>query len=406
MPARTHVIVGASLAGATAATTLRKEGFDGRIVLIGDETELPYERPELSKGYLTGTGTKSLFVHPDDAYVDADIDLRLGQKVQRIEPEARRVVVDGAAVPYDRLLLATGARPRRPTGPGADLDGVLTLRTMADADAIRARALTATSIVVVGGGWIGSEVAASLRSMDLPVTLVMATPRPLETVLGPQVGEIYRAAHERHGVRLVTGSMVARFDGDTSVAGVRLEDGRRIPADLVVVGIGAEPRTGLAIEAGFAVDDGILVDDRLETSVAGVFAAGDVANAIHPTYERRLRLEHWDNARRQARTAAANMLGARTRYARIPYFYSDQYELGMEYRGFAPTWDEVVVRGDPGSGEFLAFWLRADRVAAAMNVNVWDMGPALQALVAAAATVDRSQLADTARPLTELTRAA
>jgi 3-phenylpropionate/trans-cinnamate dioxygenase ferredoxin reductase subunit len=174
----------------------------------------------------------------------------------------------------------------------------------------------------------------------------------------------------------------------------------------VVVGIGAEPRTGLAIEAGFAVDDGILVDDRLETSVAGVFAAGDVANAIHPTYERRLRLEHWDNARRQARTAAANMLGARTRYARIPYFYSDQYELGMEYRGFAPTWDEVVVRGDPGSGEFLAFWLRADRVAAAMNVNVWDMGPALQALVAAAATVDRSQLADTARPLTELTRAA
>jgi 3-phenylpropionate/trans-cinnamate dioxygenase ferredoxin reductase subunit len=406
MPARTHVIVGASLAGATAAASLRTEGFDGRIVLIGEEAVLPYERPELSKGYLTGTGTKSLLVQPAEAYTAADIDLRLGRAVERLDLPARQVVIDGETVRFDRLLLATGARPRRLTGRGTDLDGVLTLRTMADADDIRARALAATSIVVVGGGWIGSEVAASLRSMDLPVTLVMPNARPLEAVLGPEIGEVYRAAHERHGVRLVTGSTVAGFDGDTSVAGVRLDDRRRIAADLVIVGIGAEPRTGLAVDAGIPVDDGILVDETLETAVPGVFAAGDVANALHPTYERRLRVEHWDNARRQARTAAANMLGARTRYARIPYFYSDQYELGMEYRGFAPTWDEVVVRGDPGDGEFLAFWLRAGRVAAAMNVNVWDMGPALQDLVGSTATVDPAQLADTARPLTELTRAA
>ncbi len=406
MPARTHVIVGASLAGATAAASLRTEGFDGRIVLIGEEAVLPYERPELSKGYLTGTGTKSLLVQPADAYTAADIDLRLGRAVERLDLPARQVVIDGETVRFDRLLLATGARPRRLTGRGTDLDGVLTLRTMADADDIRARALEATSIVVVGGGWIGSEVAASLRSMDLPVTLVMPNARPLEAVLGPEIGEVYRAAHERHGVRLVTGSTVTGFDGDTSVAGVRLDDGRRIAADLVIVGIGAEPRTGLAVDAGIPVDDGILVDETLETAVPGVFAAGDVANALHPTYERRLRVEHWDNARRQARTAAANMLGAGTRYMRIPYFYSDQYELGMEYRGFAPTWDEVVVRGDPGDGEFLAFWLRAGRVAAAMNVNVWDMGPALQDLVASTATFDPAQLADTARPLTELTRAA
>jgi 3-phenylpropionate/trans-cinnamate dioxygenase ferredoxin reductase subunit len=406
MPARTHVIVGASLAGATAAASLRTEGFDGRIVLIGEEAVLPYERPELSKGYLTGTGTKSLLVPPAEAYTAADIDLRLGRAVERLDLPARQVVVDGETVRFDRLRLATGARPRRLTGRGTDLDGVRTLRTMADADDIRARALAATSIVVVGGGWIGSEVAASLRSMDLPVTLVMPNARPLEAVLGPEIGEVYRAAHERHGVRLVTGSTVTGFDGHTSVAGVRLDDGRRIAADLVIVGIGAEPRTGLAVDAGIPVDDGILVDETLETAVPGVFAAGDVANALHPTYERRLRVEHWDNARRQARTAAANMLGARTRYARIPYFYSDQYELGMEYRGFAPTWDEVVVRGDPGGGEFLALWLRAGRVAAAMNVNVWDMGPALQDLVASTATVDPAQLADTARPLTELTRAA
>ena len=406
MATPTHVIVGASLAGATAAATLRKDGFDGRIVLIGEETALPYERPELSKGYLTGAPRKELLVQPAGFYAEADIDLRLGRPVDRIDVASRRVVVDGESVPFDRLLLATGSRPRRPSGPGADLDGVVTLRTMTDADDIRARAQAATSIVVVGGGWIGSEVAASLRSMDLPVTLVTPTARPLDTVLGPEVAEIYRTAHERHGVHLLTGSLAVGYEGRSTVTGVRLDDGRRVAADLVVLGIGAEPRTELAIEAGIAVTDGVVVDATLETSVTGVFAAGDVANAVHPTYGRRLRVEHWDNARRQGRTAAANMLGGRSRYERIPYFYSDQYDLGMEHRGLARDWDDVVVRGDPSDGEFLAFWLRAGRVAAAMNVNIWDMGPALQDLVASAATVDRSQLADAARPLTELTRAA
>ena len=406
MPRATHVIVGASLAGASAAAALRKEGFDGRIVLVGDEPERPYERPELSKRYLRGEPETELRVHEAAFYADADIELRIGQRVDAIDVAQRTVTVGSERIPYDRLLLATGASPKRPKIPGADLANVLTLRTRLDADTIRERAANAAAVAVIGGGWIGSEVAASLRQVGHEVTLVTPARTPLERVLGSEVGQVYRAAHERAGVQLVSGTTATAFEGDDRATRVRTADGRAIPADLVVVGIGASPRTELAMAAGLGVDDGILTDAHLETSGPGIFAAGDVADAWHPHYERRIRIEHWDNAKRQGRVAAANMLGRGVAYDRIPYFYSDQYDLGMEYTGFAPSWDRVVYRGDPATRAFVAFWLSGGRVVAGMNVNVWDVQPGIEQLIRTAAHVDIAQLTDAGRPLTELTPAA
>jgi 3-phenylpropionate/trans-cinnamate dioxygenase ferredoxin reductase subunit len=405
MSRQTHVIVGASLAGASAAAELRKRGFDGGIVLIGDERHRPYERPELSKKYLRGELDVDVAVRDSGFYDEHGIELMLGAPVERIDLDRREVHVDERRIGFDRLLLATGSRPRRLPVPGADLDGVVTLRTIDDADTIRLRALDADSVVVVGGGWIGSEVAASLRQLGVSVTLVTATHTPLETVLGPEVGRIYGAAHEAHGVRLVTEAKATAIEGEDRATGVRLEDGSVIRGDLVVVGVGAEPRTELARAAGLAVEDGVLVDEYLESSAKGVFAAGDVARAVHPLYRRRVRVEHWDNAKRQGRAAAANMLGAAVPYDRIPYFYSDQYDIGMEYTGFAPSWDRVVFRGDPATNEFVAFWLLAGRVVAGMNVNTWDVAPAIEALIRSGATVNPEVLADTVRPLTELAAA-
>jgi 3-phenylpropionate/trans-cinnamate dioxygenase ferredoxin reductase component len=406
MPRATHVIVGASLAGASAAAALRKEGFDGRIVLIGEEPEVPYERPELSKKYLRGEPDTDIAVHEAGFYEAAGIELLIGAKVDSIDVGGRAVTSGSTRIGFDRLLLATGATPKRPAIPGADLENVLTLRTRHDADTIRERAAASESIAVVGGGWIGSEVAASLRQLGHDVSLLTPTRTPLERVLGPEVGEVYRAAHERAGVRLVTGTIATSFEGNERVTRVRTKEGRTISADLVVVGIGTSPRTELAEAAGLAMDDGVLADERLETSVPGIFAAGDVATAWHPHYERRLRVEHWDNAKRQGRAAAANMLGRAAAYDRIPYFYSDQYDLGMEYAGFAPEWDRVVFRGDPAGREFVAFWLAGDRVVAGMNLNVWDVQPAIERLIQSGAPVDAAQLSDAARPLTELTSAA
>src|SRR5690349_16097739 len=309
MATTTHVIVGASLAGASAAAALRKEGFDGRIVLIGEENERPYERPELSKTYLRGEAKKDLHVHAADYYAENGIELLSGHRVESIDADRREVRLGADRIAFDRLLIATGARSRRLDLPGGDLDGIETLRTMADADRIRERASEADAIAVIGGGWIGSEVAASLRELGKDVTLIVPRQNPLEHVLGTELGGMYRLAHEEHGVKLVTGVMAAGFEGAEHVSAVRTDDGRTITGDLVVVGVGAEPRVELARAAGLGVENGIAVDDRLETSVPGIFAAGDVANAVHPRYRRRLRVEHWDNAKRQGRVAAANMLG-------------------------------------------------------------------------------------------------
>jgi 3-phenylpropionate/trans-cinnamate dioxygenase ferredoxin reductase subunit len=405
MATETHAIVGASLAGASAAAALRKEGFDGRIVLIGDETERPYERPELSKTYLRGEAKKDLHVHAADFYADSGIELLTGRRVERIDVDRREVRLGDERLAFDRLLLATGAVPRRPDLPGSDREGIVTLRTMADADRIREKAEEADAIVVVGGGWIGSEVAASLRELGRDVTLIVPRRNPLEHVLGSELGAMYGRAHEEHGVKLISGATATGFDGQSHVTAVRTNGGATVPADLVVVGIGAEPRVELARRAGLAVDNGVLVDERLETSMPGIFAAGDVANAIHPRYGRRLRIEHWDNAKRQGRVAAANMLGQAKTYERIPYFYSDQYDIGMEYTGRARPDDRIVFRGDRENREFVAFWLRADRVVAGMNVNVWDVAPAIERLVASRVAVDVRRLTDDLHPLEELAAA-
>jgi 3-phenylpropionate/trans-cinnamate dioxygenase ferredoxin reductase component len=401
---QTHVIVGASLAGAKAAETLREEGFDGRIVLIGNERERPYERPPLSKEYLRGEADREkVYVHAGAFYAEKDIELRLGREAVRLDAAGRELTLDdGSRVRYDRLLLTTGAAPRRLPAPGAELEGVLYLRSVHDSDALRARLDAGGRLVVVGAGWIGAEVAASARQRGLDVTVVDPLGVPLERVLGPEVGAIYRDIHADHGVRVLMNTGVAAFEGDGRVERVRTDDGRLLDCDFVVVGVGVSPRTGLASDAGLAVGDGVLVDEYLRTDAEGVFAAGDVANAHHPRYGERIRVEHWANALNQGPAAARNMLGQAVPYERLPYFFSDQYDVGMEYSGFGRNWDRVVFRGDPSAREFIAFWMTGDRVAAGMNMNVWDVTDAIQQLIRARVPVDDRRLADLDVPLDEL----
>jgi 3-phenylpropionate/trans-cinnamate dioxygenase ferredoxin reductase subunit len=397
----THVIVGASLTGAKAAETLREEGFDGRVVLIGAEDERPYERPPLSKDYLRGeVGREKVYVHDERFYAQHEIELRLGREAVRLDTSARELELDdGARLRYDRLLLATGAQPRRLAIPGSDLEGVMYLRTVENSDALRERLDRGGSVVVVGAGWIGAEVAASARQRGLDVTVVEPTAVPLERVLGAELGAVYRDIHTDQGTKMLMGTGVEAFEGDNAVERVRTTDGRVLGCDFAVVGVGVEPRIGLAARAGLGVDNGVLVDEQLETSAPGVFAAGDVANAHHPFYGERIRVEHWANALNQGPAAARNMLGQGVPYERLPYFFSDQYDVGMEYSGFARDWDRVVFRGDPASREFIAFWLVGDRVVAGMNVNVWDVNDDVQRLIREAAAVDDRRLADPEVPL-------
>jgi 3-phenylpropionate/trans-cinnamate dioxygenase ferredoxin reductase component len=404
----TFVIVGAGLAGAKAAETLRAEGFTGRLLLLGEEAERPYERPPLSKAYLRGeTDHDSLYVHQDGFYAAHDIELRPSTVVRSINPAARRLeLASGERISYQRLLLATGAAPRRLRLPGAELDGVHYLRNRRDADQLAAAAARAEHVVVVGTGWIGGEAAASLRQLGREVTLIGPDTAPLARVLGPEIGGVYRDLHADHGVRLVLGARVAAVRGRDRVEAVVTADGRTISCDLVLVGVGAVPRTGLAEAAGLPVRNGILVNEQLEAvGAAGVYAAGDVAAAWHPRYQTYLRVEHWANALNQGPAAARNMLGVPTPYARLPYFYSDQYDLGMEYSGFAPTWDRVVVRGDPATRAFIAFWLKDQRVVAGMNANVWDVTEPIQALIRGGLSVDPARLADPDIPLDQVTGA-
>jgi 3-phenylpropionate/trans-cinnamate dioxygenase ferredoxin reductase component len=406
-PDQTFAIVGASLAGAKAAETLRAEGFGGRLVMIGAETERPYERPPLSKEYLRGdVGREKVYVHDEAFYVDNAIELLLGRTAANMDPSINEVTLDdGTRVRYDRLLLATGAEPRRLSVPGEALGGVLYLRSVADSDALRQRLDRGGSVVVIGAGWIGAEVAASAHQRGLDVTVIDPVGVPLERVLGAEVGAIYRDIHTDHGVRMLMGTGVAALEGSTAVERVRTSDGRTLDCDFVVVGVGVQPRAQLAAQAGLHIDDGIVVDEHLQTSVPGVFAAGDVATAEHPFYGLPIRVEHWANALHQGPVAARNMLGQREPYDRVPYFFSDQYDVGMEYAGFAPTWDRVVFRGDPASREFIAFWLVQDRIVAGMNVGVWDVTDEIQRLIRDRVAVDDHRLADPDVPLAELARA-
>jgi 3-phenylpropionate/trans-cinnamate dioxygenase ferredoxin reductase component len=402
MPERTVLIVGASLAGAKAAETLRAEGFDGRVVLVGDEHVRPYERPPLSKDYLRGEATTPPFVHDEAFYATNDIELRLGQAVTEVSTaDARVTLEDGEVLAYDRLLLSTGAEPRRLPVPGIDLPGVHELRSLVDADVLRERLAQGHGhLVVVGAGWIGCEVAASARQKGLDVTVIEPQSVPLERVLGQEVGSIYARLHLDNGVNLLCGEGLAAFEGTDRVERVRTASGAVIDCDFVVVGVGVAPRTALASAAGLTVDNGVVVDAGLRSSAPNVFAAGDVANAYHPFYGRHVRVEHWANALEQGKAAGPALLGRDVSYDHLPYFYSDQYDTGMEYRGHTPDgFDRVVFRGDPGTREFIAFWCKDDVVQAAMNFNVWDVGDALEALIRARRPVDAAALADAEKEL-------
>jgi 3-phenylpropionate/trans-cinnamate dioxygenase ferredoxin reductase component len=404
MSKQTFMIVGASLAGGKAAGELREQGFDGRIVLIGAEDEVPYERPPLTKDYLRGESEREkAYVHPADFYEQHDIELLNGVTVSGIDAGASRVTLDdGRELDYDKLLLTTGAEPRRITVPGSELDGIYYLRTLADCDVLRRRLDDSARVAVVGAGWIGSEFAASARQLGREVSVIDPLALPNERIFGPEIGAFYRDVHVQHGVEMILGQGVEAFEGDGTVARVRTSGGRVVECDFAVVGIGIAPRTQLAVDAGIAVDNGIVVNERLEASAAGVFAAGDVANAWHPFYEQRIRVEHWSNALNQGPAAARAMLGQDVSYDRIPYFFSDQYDVGMEYSGYATSWDEVVFRGDRDGGEFIAFWLSDGRVVAGMNVNVWDVNQHVQQLIRSRHRVDVAALTDTSTPLDSL----
>jgi 3-phenylpropionate/trans-cinnamate dioxygenase ferredoxin reductase subunit len=396
------VVVGGGLGGANTAFALRDRGYEGGLTIVAEEDIYPYERPPVSKAYLRGEDPiEKAYVRPPEDYQANRIDLLRGTRALDLDVAASTVNSTDGRIDYDALVLATGAAPRRLSVPGADLAGIHYLRDIGDADALRAAAAEAESIVVVGGGWIGAEVAASLTQLGRTVTFLTSWPRPLEHVLGARIADVYRTAHVEHGVRFLSGR-VAAVEGDDRVSGVVTADGRRVPADLVVVGVGAIPRSEIGARAALRVEHGaIAVDEYLRTSAPNIYAIGDVARAWNPRYGRPLHLEHWDNAIEQGKTAAANIVGANISYDRVPYLYSDQYDVGMEYRGYAPEWDEVVVRGNLDAREFHAFWLLRGHVAAAMNVNLWDDGEELQALVESNARVDVRRLADAEVPLAQ-----
>jgi 3-phenylpropionate/trans-cinnamate dioxygenase ferredoxin reductase subunit len=400
----TFVIVGAGLAGAKAAEHLREEGFTGRLILIGDEPERPYERPPLSKDYLRGESPREkAYVHEAGFYSEHEIELRTETSAERLDLRAGEVVLEsGERVAYDRLLIATGADPRRVDLSGADLEGVHYLRSLADADALRGVFAQSGPLVVIGGGWIGAEVAASARQLGIDVAIVEPNETLLERALGPTFGAFYDELHRSNGVELYTHASPARFEGAGRVESVVLLDGRELACAAVVVGIGASPRVALAERAGILVENGIIATKELQTNVPGIYVAGDVASAHHPFYRRRIRVEHWANALNQPAVAARAMLGKPAVYDRLPYFFSDQYEVGMEFTGDAAGSDELVVRGDPGEQEFIAFWLSRGRVVAGMNVNVWDVTDPIKALITSGQVVDRDRLLDPDVPLAEL----
>ena len=396
------VIVGTGLAGASAAGALREQGFDGDLLLIGEQRHRPYELPALSKGILLGETEDPDWVHDESFYGEKNIDLRLRTRVGAINVGDRTVDVDGTAHPYDRLLLATGSTPRRLRVPGADFDNVRRLRRLDDAQWLRKELTEGKRVIIAGAGWIGCEVAAAARKHGATVTVVDPLPLPLHRVLGDTIGAVFRTLHENEGVTFHFGTGLAEITGADGVAtGVRLDDGTEVPADLVLVAVGAKPRTELAQDAGLELSDsgstagGVNVDAGLRTSAPDVYAAGDIAAHRHPRYDARIRVEHWANAKDQGTHVAQNLTGGDEPYTASPYFFSDQYDLGMELRGLAdPATDELVVRGDLDAREFIAFWLRDGAVMAALNVNMWDDGDTLGALVDARTRVEAAKLVD------------
>jgi 3-phenylpropionate/trans-cinnamate dioxygenase ferredoxin reductase component len=401
----TIVVVGGGLAAGKALETLRDAGFDGRVVLVAQEQHLPYERPPLSKGYLLGDQElDSTFVHAATWYDEHGIDLRLGITATAVDVERHTVTVAEEDLGYDRLLIATGATVRRlPAAHESDAP-VSYLRTIEDSTRIKAALLPGRRVTVIGGGWIGLEVAAAARTAGCEVTVVEALELPLVRVLGPEVARVFAELHRSHGVDLRTNVSVSAVESDAGAAVVHLDDGATLESDLIVVGVGVTPNAGLAETAGLETENGVVVDEWLRSSHPDVFAAGDVANAYHPRLGRHLRVEHWDNAIEQGITAARNMVGAEQPYDRLPYFFTDQYDLGMEYVGSVGPdgYDEVVLRGDVPGGVFTAFWLKDGKVLAGMHANDWDATDAVRSIVDAQ-QVDLAGLRDRDVRLDDLT---
>ncbi|HEX5511864.1 MAG TPA: FAD-dependent oxidoreductase [Actinomycetales bacterium] len=401
------VIVGAGEAGGTAVQTLRAEGFDGRILLVGAEDHLPYERPALSKSYLAGGGyTSEGSLQDREWYDDHRIELRLGRRAVSVDRAAHTVVLDdGEPLDYDKLLIATGAEPRRLDVPGADLLGVYYLRTLEDSEALARRWASTPDVVVVGAGWIGLEVAAVARGRGCKVTVVEPNDVPLAASMGPRIGGFFADVHRKHGVEFRFGRGVSGFRGTDKVEAVLTDDGDEVPADVVVVGVGVVPDVGPLDPDLLADDGGARVDMRMRTDVPDVFAAGDIASVDNPLYGRRIRVEHWANALMDGQIAARSMLGRPSDFDPAPFFFTDQYDLGMEYAGWgdARAMGPPVIRGDLDAGEFHAFWLVEGVVVAGMHVNRWDDGiKPVQDLIHAQAPVDPDRLADTAVPLAEI----
>ncbi len=406
---RVFVIVGASVAGAKAAEALRDKGFEGRIVLVGAEAERPYERPPLSKEYLIGKKpAEKGYVHPESFYAEHNIELRLGVTVTSIDPGRHEIeLAAGERLHYDKLLLATGSSVIPLKVPGADLDGVHYLRTLDDSTALKTALAEGGRVVIVGGGWIGLEVASAARGYDAQVVLIEPQAAPLLGVLGPELGGFYAQLHRDRGVDVRLGVGVSSFKGhDGAVTAVVTAEGVEIDADVVVVGVGIKPNAELAAAAGLSAGDGILVDEYLQTSDPDIYAAGDVANAHNPQLGHRVRVQHWANANDQGPAAAASMLGLGEPYSKVPYFFSDQYDVGMEYSGLAKSgeYDDLVYRGDPASREFCVFWVSKGTVIAGMNVNIWDVHPQIRALIKNRTQVDVAKLADPAVSIAEVTR--
>jgi 3-phenylpropionate/trans-cinnamate dioxygenase ferredoxin reductase subunit len=401
------VIVGGGMAGALAAQTLREEGFDGKITMLGQEPNAPYERPPLSKDYLQGKAERdSIFVQPEPWYAEHAVELSLGSAVTSLDPASRTVITaKGDQLRYDKLLLATGSKPRHLDVPGADLDGVYYLRNVEDSDRLKIKFAEANRVVIIGAGWIGLETAAAARAAGLDVTLLISGDLPLEHVLGPEVAPIFDELHRSHAVDLRYRTTAVELTGrHGTVTGVMVSDGTRIDADMIIVGVGVAPRTELAAAAGLKIDNGIVVDEHLRTSDPDIFAAGDIAQTYSPRLGRHIRVEHWANARRQGAVAAKAMLGQDAVDVRPSYFFTDQYDLSMEYTGdIGPAgYDRVIFRRHADSNEMIVFWLYEQRIQAGMNINIWDVADDIDRLIQSARPINADDLGNPAIPLATL----
>jgi 3-phenylpropionate/trans-cinnamate dioxygenase ferredoxin reductase subunit len=390
------IIVGASLGGAKAAEGARSQGWTRPIRLVGAEPHMPYERPPISKDVLIGRKAPlTASVHDTGYYVDNDIDLLLGGTVSRIDLAERKVELNGERqLRFAKLILATGSFPRRLNLTNVELPEVFYLRTLDDSLALRDRLLPGSRLAVIGASWIGTEVASSARQRGSEVVMIDPLSTPLERVLGPEVGRFFAELHRSHGVDMRMGAGVDAIEGSDHVTGVRLSDGTVINVDTVVVGIGVTANIELARDAGLSVTGGVLVDSALVASHPDVYAVGDIAEAENPTFSGRIRVEHWANALNQGLAAGSNAAGKEVIYDRIPYFYSDQYDMGMEYSGWPVAWDDVAFRGDPDQGKFVGFYLKDGRVVGGANINVWDVNEHVQELIRAGAPVDLKVLTD------------